>query len=54
MPALSTDTYAVLEAQTVELPVVLAGAEGLGENVADGATGLVVTKRYADISVAAR
>jgi colanic acid/amylovoran biosynthesis glycosyltransferase len=36
---------AVLEAQAMRVPVVCTDADGLGENVADGRTGLVVRRR---------
>lgn len=36
---------AVLEAQAMEVPVVVTDAEGLSENVADGVTGYVVPRR---------
>ena len=36
---------AVLEAQAMELPVVVTDADGLGENVEDGVTGFVVVRR---------
>ena len=36
---------AVIEAQSMELPVVCTDADGLRENVADGATGFVVPRR---------
>ena len=36
---------AVMEAQAMELPVVCSDADGLGENVADGETGFVVSRR---------
>jgi colanic acid/amylovoran biosynthesis glycosyltransferase len=36
---------AVLEAQSMELPVVTSDADGLGENVVDGSTGFVVKRR---------
>jgi len=36
---------AVLEAQSMELPVVCTDADGLSENVADGETGFVVPRR---------
>ena len=36
---------AVMEAQAMELPVVCTDADGLPENVADGETGFVVSRR---------
>jgi colanic acid/amylovoran biosynthesis glycosyltransferase len=36
---------AVLEAQSMELPVVTSDADGLGENVVDGSSGFVVKRR---------
>ena len=39
---------AVLEAQTMSLPVVCSDADGLRENVADGVTGFVVPRRETD------
>jgi glycosyltransferase involved in cell wall biosynthesis len=44
---------AVLEAQAVEVPVVCTDAEGLGENVVDGTTGLVVPRRDSSALAAA-
>lgn len=37
--------YAVVEAQAMELPVVTSDADGLAENVADGVTGFVTSRR---------
>jgi len=39
---------AVIEAQSMELPVVCTDADGLRENVADGETGFVVPRRDAE------
>lgn len=44
---------AVLEAQAMAVPVVCTDAEGLGENVVDGETGLVVPRRSPDRLAAA-